>query len=58
MPKIFQMQLRRRKPERFIITIEDQQELVFTPEIVLKYAIAPEKEFSENEFLDILFEND
>jgi regulatory protein len=57
MPKIFQMQMRRRRPERFIVTVEGYQEIVFAPEIVLKYGIAPDKEFSEDEILEILFEN-
>ena len=57
MPKITHMHMRRGRPERFIITIDDEQELIFTPETVLKYVLAPEKEFSESEFRKILEED-
>jgi regulatory protein len=51
------MHLRRGRPERFIITLEDEQELIFTPEIVLKYSFTPEKEFTDQQFLEILEED-
>ncbi len=57
MPVILDMKMRRGRPERFIVQLEDEQELVLTPEIVLKYAIAPEKEYSDEEFLAILEED-
>ncbi len=49
--------MRRGRPERFVVQLEDEQELVLTPEIVLKHSIAPEKEFSDEEFLLILNED-
>lgn len=57
MPKITHMHMRRGRPERFIVTVDDDQELVLTPETVLKYVLAPEKEFSESEFRKILEED-
>jgi regulatory protein len=54
MPKIINLQLKFGRVERFIVTLEDGQELVFTPESVAQFGIAPSKEFSDNEFLEIL----
>jgi regulatory protein len=54
MPKIINLQLKFGKVERFVVTLEDGQELVFTPESVAQFGITPSKEFSENEFLEIL----
>ncbi len=57
MPVIKHMHMHRGRQERFIITLEDEQELVLTPEIVLKYGIAPQKDFSEQQFVQILQED-
>lgn len=57
MPRIVDMHMRRGRPERFIIRLEDEQELVLTPEVVLKFGIAPDREFSDQEFLKILQED-
>jgi regulatory protein len=57
MPIIKNMHLRRGRPERFIVTLDDDQELIFTPEIVLKYRFSPEIEFSDHQFLQILEED-
>jgi len=54
MPKITNLQLRLGRVERFIVTLDDGQELVFTPESVAQFSITPSKEFSETEFLEIL----
>jgi regulatory protein len=51
------MYMRRGKNERFIITLDDEQELVMTPEIVAKYGIVPQREFSDESFLKILEED-
>jgi regulatory protein len=40
-----------------VVTTEDEQEFVLTPEIVLKYSIAPRKEFTDEEFIQILEED-
>ena len=57
MPIITDMKMRRGRPERFIITLDDEQELILTPEIVLKYSIAPQREYTEQAFLEILEED-
>ncbi len=57
MPTIINMHMRRGRPERFIILLDDEQEVVLTPEIVLKYGVAPQREFSDEEFLMLLQED-
>ena len=57
MVKIVNIKMRRGRPERFIITFDDEQEVILTPEIVLKYNISPEKSFSDEDFLKILKED-
>ena len=57
MPIIKNMHLRRGRPERFIVSLDDDQDLIFTPEIVLKYRFSPEIEFSDHQFLQILEED-
>ncbi len=54
MPTITDMRLRRGRPERFIVTVDGEMEFVLTPEIVLQHRIAPQREFSEEEFQQIL----
>jgi regulatory protein len=54
MPVIKQMKMRRGRPERFIITLEEGEELVMSPEIVLKFGLSPGNSFSDDEFLKIL----
>jgi regulatory protein len=57
MPRIFDMQLRRGRVERFLVTLSDRQELIMTPEIVLKYSICPNCEYTDEEFAQILSED-
>ncbi len=57
MPRIVNMQMRRGRLERFIITLDDEQELIMTPEIVLKYGITQDRTFSDKEFMHILEED-
>jgi regulatory protein len=57
MPRIFDMQLRRGRLERFLVTLSDQQQLILTPEIVLKYSISPNREYTDEEFAQILNED-
>ncbi|GAB4369816.1 MAG: hypothetical protein Kow0042_11710 [Calditrichia bacterium] len=57
MPRITHMYMRKGKPERFVVTIDDDQEIIFTPETILKYVLASDKEFSDREFLQILEED-
>lgn len=57
MPRIFDMQLRRGRVERFLVTLSDQQQLILTPEIVLKYSISPNREYTDEEFAQILNED-
>jgi regulatory protein len=51
------MKMRRGRPERFIVTLDDEQEIILTPEIVLKYSIAPQRKYTEQAFLEILKED-
>jgi regulatory protein len=51
------MKMRRGRPERFIITLDDDQQIILTPEIVLKYSIAPSQEYTDEAFLEILEED-
>lgn len=57
MPRIFDMQLLRGRDERFLVTLSDQQQLILTPEIVLKYSISPNREYTDEEFAQILNED-
>jgi regulatory protein len=57
MPKIIDVQMRRGRNERFIIKLDDDEEFVMTPEIVLKFGLSPEKEFTEEEFIKIVEED-
>jgi regulatory protein len=57
MAKIIDMRMRRGRPERFVITLNDEQEVILTPEIILKYNISPQKNFSDEEFVKILKED-
>lgn len=57
MVRILHIKLRRGRPERFLVTLEDESELIFSPETVLKYQFHPEKEFSQEEFRAILKED-
>jgi regulatory protein len=57
MPVIKHMKMRRGRTERFIITLEDDEELVMSPEIVLKFGLSPGNSFSDGEFLRILRED-
>ncbi len=57
MPTITDMRMRRGRPERFIVTVDEEMEFVLTPEIVLQYGIAPQREFSEEEFQRLLEED-
>ncbi len=54
MPKITNLQLKLGRIERFVVALEDGQELVFTPESVAQFGIVPNKEFSEQEFLEMV----
>jgi len=49
--------MRRGRPERFIVTIDDDQEFIFMPDTVLKYGISLNKQFSDEEFLEIIKED-
>lgn len=54
MPKITHIEFRRRKPERFIVHFDDDEVHTFSPETALKHGFALEKEFSEEEFFEII----
>jgi regulatory protein len=57
MPTILKLHMRRGRPERFLVTLDDDQEIILSPEIVLKYGIAPQREYSTKTFLEILEED-
>ncbi len=57
MPVIVHIRMRRGRPERFIVELDDEQEVVLTPETVLKHGISPGREFSDRDFLQILRED-
>lgn len=57
MPKITQIEFKRRRPERFVIYWDNGEERLFSPESVVKYGLAPEKEISEEDYLRILHED-
>lgn len=57
MPRIIDMKMRRGRPERFIVKLEDEQEVILAPETVLKFSIAPQQEFTDKQFLEILNED-
>lgn len=56
MPQITHIEFRRRKPGRFIVHFDDEVH-TFSPETALKYGFVLEKEFSDEEFLEILKED-
>jgi regulatory protein len=51
------MEFKRRRPERFVIYWDNGEEHLFSPESVVKYGLAPEREFSEAEYWEILRED-
>lgn len=57
MPKITNIEFRRRKPERFIVHFDDDEVHTFSPETALKHGFVMEKEFSEDEFFEIIKED-
>jgi len=57
MPKITNIEFRRRKPERFIVYFDDDQVHTFSPETALKYRFSLDKDFGDEEFVEILEED-
>jgi len=57
MPKITHIEFKRRRPERFVIYWDNGEEHLFSPESVVKYGLAPEKEITDEEYLRILHED-
>ncbi len=49
--------MRRGRPERFIVMLDDEQEVILTPETVLKFGVAPERDYTDKEFLKLLEED-
>ncbi len=54
MPLIVEMKLKRSRPERFIVFLDDDTEVILTPETVLKHRLAPGIEIPEKEWLTLL----
>lgn len=52
------MEFKRRQPERFLVILDDGAEILFSPEICLKFQFAPNKSIAPEDFQEILFEND
>jgi len=57
MPQITQIEFRRRKPQRFIVHFDDADVHTFSPETALKHGFVLEKEFSDEEFFEIIKED-
>jgi len=57
MPHITNIEFRRRKPQRFIVHFDDDHVHTFSPETALKHGFVLEKEFSEQEFFEIIKED-
>ena len=57
MLRITHIEFRRRKPERFIVHFDEDEIHTFSPETALKYGFVLEREFSDEEFLEILKED-
>jgi regulatory protein len=51
------MEFKRRRPERFLVSWDNGEEHIFSPESVVKYGFAPEREFGEEEYREILKED-
>lgn len=57
MPTITHIKFRKGRPERMLVTVDDEQEFLMTPETVLKHLIAVGKSFDDDTFLEILEED-
>lgn len=57
MPQITHIEFRRRKPQRFIVQFNDDEVHTFSPETALKHGFVLEKEFSDEEFFEIIRED-
>ncbi len=57
MPKIEHIEFKRRRPERFLVHLDDGSAHLFSPEVVLKYGFAIGKTFSDGEFAGICRED-
>jgi regulatory protein len=57
MPQITNIEFRRRKPQRFIVHFDDDEVHTFSPETALKHGFVLEKEFSDEEFVEIIKED-
>lgn len=57
MPTIVDMTLKRRRPERFLVRLDSEEELILSPEIVLKHQLSPGRELSWDELVPILQED-
>lgn len=57
MPKITHMEFKRRRPERFLVFWDNGEHHIFSPDSVVKYGFAPEREFSEENYREILKED-
>ncbi|MFQ5583897.1 MAG: hypothetical protein ACE5GL_05635, partial [Calditrichia bacterium] len=51
------MEFKRRRPERFIVYLEEDEVYTVSPETALKHGFAPGKEFGDEEFFEILKED-
>ncbi len=58
MPTIVEMKLKRSRPERFILLLEDGTEVLVAPETVVKHSLAPGVEIPEAEWFPLLAEDE
>ena len=58
MPQIVDMNFRRRKPERFLVSWDNGESQLISPEVALKFSMAPDRFFDEPTYLKLLAENE
>ncbi|RMF62063.1 MAG: regulatory protein RecX [Calditrichaeota bacterium] len=58
MPKIIHMELKRGRPERFIVHWDNGDITPFSPDTVLRYQFSIDREFDEEELKPIFFEDE
>ncbi len=58
MPTIVQIELRRSRPERFVIHLDSGEAYLVSPETALRYGFTLDRHFEEDEFYRILAEDE
>ncbi len=58
MPQIVEMKLKRSRPERFVVLLDDGTEILLAPETVLQYSLAVGIDIPEDTFFQMLAEDE